>query len=372
MTLRLSSLKQRNKYKERLSPPQVGIVTFIGDEIFPVTFNQPFFEYFSGCAGPDGNIYGFPWNDRSILKIDPNVGTATTINMNPLTGYGSTFDSYTCSGSTLHPNGKIYTISLGLFSTDDTKVFEYDPIANKINSIDTNGSFDCRSLCLHPNGKIYAAPFTYNKVLEIDPIAGISTTETFGIVAPTTNANWAGMVLGPNNKIYAIPFNATSVLEIDPSVGTATTFGSFTTGGSKWWGGILAPNGKIYGIPSDSTTILEIDPINKTTSTFGDTSGESIFNGFLGHDGNVYFLVLDSQNILKLDLETKTISTYHTFSEIQSIGVGILAENGSVYCPPCGRITSGSGSATNRVLKITLGTAAKPNPYIISPHQNRF
>jgi streptogramin lyase len=370
MTIKLSSLKKRKNFKKRLTPPTVGIVTFVGDALFQISDNEPFFECFSGTIGPEGDIYCFPWNNNAIIKIDSNTGTASTIPLNPLTGYVSTYAHYTCSGTVLSSNGKIYSVSLGQFETQTITILEYNPLSKTIIKIPIDPSFDCRGLCLHPNGKIYAAPLK-DKVLEIDPVAGISTTGTFGIVAQTSTFNWAGTVLGSNGKMYGIPLDSGSILEIDPIIGTATTFGNLSSGGFKWWGGFLAPNGKIYGIPSNATTILEIDPINRTVSTFGNIT-ERYFNGFLGPDGKIYFFPYNGLKILKLDPDTKTISDYHTFNEIQTIGVGILAKNGNVYCPPSGTRFNGTGATTNKVLKVSIGTASKPNPYIISPYSNNF
>lgn len=376
MTIKLSSLRKRKKFKERLSPPQVGIVTFIGDELIPISTNQPFIEWVSGTIAQDNNIYCFPWNNNAIIKIDPTNEIITQIPLNPLTGAGNTSDNYACSATVLAPNGKIYSLMLGfnVVGISKTAILEFDPIGSQITKIiDVDPSFDCQKLCLAPNGKIYAAPLQSNKVLEIDPVAGVSTTGRFADVA-SGDLKWAGNVLGPNGKIYGIPLNATSVLEIDPIAGTTSSFGSLSSDTLKWRGGCLAPNGKIYGFPANSTSILEIDPIAKTISTFGNITSRSVFNGFLGQDGKIYLLPNTSDKILQVDIDTKVISEYYTFSELHDIGVGILAKNGNVYCPPSGKKLDFAelNATTNRVLKIGIQTASKPHPYILSPYQNNF
>ena len=62
-------------------------------------------KWTGGVLGPDGKIYGIPWNATDILVIDPVAGTATRSALGAsLTGTDKWF------GGVLGPDGKIYGI----------------------------------------------------------------------------------------------------------------------------------------------------------------------------------------------------------------------------------------------------------------------
>ena len=115
-------------------------------------------KWYGGVLGPDGKIYGIPYNSASVLIIDPVAGTADTTTITGLTG------SYKWRG------------------------------------------------VLGPDGKIYGIPHSSGSVLIIDPVAGTADTTT--ITGLTGAGKWLGGVLGPDGKIYGIPFNSDTVLII--------------------------------------------------------------------------------------------------------------------------------------------------------------
>ena len=165
-------------------------------------------KWWGGVLGPDGKIYGIPFNSQTILIIDPVAGTATRTNMGAnLTG------SSKWSGGVLGPDGKIYGI-----------------------------------------------PYTSADILVIDPVAGTATRTNMG--ANLTGSNkWYTGVLAPDGKIYAMPLNSLDLLVIDPVADTATRTvldGDFS-GTLKWIGGVLAPNGVIYGVPYGGLNILALN-----------------------------------------------------------------------------------------------------------------
>lgn len=297
MTIRLSSLKQRNKFKERLSPPQVGIATSFGN------YGTEIAKWVGGALAPNGNIYAAPYNTNTILKIDPIVGTSSTIAINSLS-------TQNYRGIVCAKNGKLYAIPSGI-STD--KVLEFNPQNNYYKFFTDSPKGNWYDGVLAPNGKIYGIPFSESSILEIDSVAGTATTSTIS----NTNSGYVGGVLGPNGKIYCIPFSATTVLEIDPNIGIASTFGSLPTG-TKWAGGILANNGKIYGAPYGTTSILEIDPISRTVNTFGQLSNIWTDNNpgwgdpQLGSDGKIYAFPIGVGytvfSALKIDPDNKILS----------------------------------------------------------------
>ena len=162
-------------------------------------------KWFGGVLGPDGKIYGIPYDATDILVIDPVAGTATR----------------TAMGATL------------------------------------SGTDKWRGGVLGPDGKIYGIPSGATDILVIDPVAGTATRTAMGATLSSGN-KWFGGVLGPDGKIYGLPSSAMDILVIDPVAGTATrtAMGATLSDTNKWFGGVLGPDGKIYGIPFAATDIL--------------------------------------------------------------------------------------------------------------------
>ncbi len=363
MTIKLSSLRKRKNFKKRLTPPTVGSATSFGN------FGNITSKWIGGGIAPNGNIYSTPFNATSVLKIDPIVGSASTI---PIIGIG-TQANY--RGSVIGKNGKLYGIPSGL-ATDNNRVLEFDPenSSYKFFSEIINNQFF--GGVLSPNGKIYGVPFqlvSTPSILEIDPVVGIATTFSSSVPA----GRYAEGVLAPNGKIYCIPYTATTVLEIDPDTKTTSTFGTFSTG-IKWVGGVLANNGKIYGFPFNTTSVLEIDPISRTVSTFGDLSDIwSITDpgwgtGVCGPDGYLYafgknFSVGSGSalGILKIDPINKTLSlVYSNIGETDLLDAGgtVIAPNGNIYTIP---------SDSPSVLSIGVSAANKSPDWVVEPYKNR-
>ena len=66
-------------------------------------------KWFGGVLGPDGKIYGIPFNSTDILIIDPIAGTATRSAMG-----ASLSGTEKWVGGVLGPDGKIYGIPFDL------------------------------------------------------------------------------------------------------------------------------------------------------------------------------------------------------------------------------------------------------------------
>ena len=353
MTIRFSSLKQRNKFKERLSPPQVGIATTFGN------YGTAIAKWVGGALAPNGNIYAAPYNYNAVLKIDTTVGTSSTIPVN-LTLSSANYRGIVCA-----KNGKLYTIPTDYSVIRNNRVFEFDPQNNSHSFFTDSPSGNWYGGVLAPNGNIYGIPFFSSSILEINPTAGTATTSTI----LNTNSGYVGGVLGPNGKIYCIPFSATTVLEIDPNAGTTSTFGTLSAG-TKWANGVLANNGKIYGIPYLASSVLEIDPITRTVSTFGESSDiwSSTDPGWssaaLGGDGKIYAFPSPSGGvftdyILKIDPDTKTLSLVYNTPSASYIGA-VADINGKIYGIP------GDSSS---VIAIGVSAANKSPQWVTKPYE---
>lgn len=360
MTIKLSSLKRRNQFKKRLPSPQVGVAKSFGN------FGDQISKWIDGGVAPNGNIYCAPYNASSVLKIDPIVGSASTI---PIAGIGI---SANYRGSVIGKNGKLYGIPSGL-ATDNNRVLEFDPKNNAYKFFSETINDDFFGGVLAQNGKIYGIPFqlvSTPSILEIDPIAGISTTFSSSVPA----GRYAGGVLASNGKIYCIPYTATSVLEIDPVTKTTSTFGTFS-GGIKWQGGVLASNGKIYGLPYNTTSVLEIDPISRTVSTFGDlsdvwsTTDPGWWSGVFAADGHIYGFGKNAGigpssalGILKIDPINKTLSLIYS-----NISANLLDVSGATIGPDGNIYTAPSDSPS--VLSIGVSAANKSPQWVTKPYE---
>jgi streptogramin lyase len=363
MSIKISSLKKRKNFKKRLTPPTVGSATTFGN------FGNLTSKWLGGGIAPNGNIYSTPFNATSVLKIDPIVGSASTI---PIIGIG-TQANY--RGSVIGKNGKLYGIPSGR-ATDNNRVLEFDPENSSYKFFSEIINNEFFGGVLAPNGKIYGVPFqlvSTPSILEIDPVVGIATTFSSSVPA----GRYAEGVLAPNGKIYCIPYFATTVLEIDPNTKTTSTFGTFS-GGIKWVGGVLANNGKIYGFPFNTTSVLEIDPISRTVSTFGDLSDIWLITdpgwgtGVCGPDGYLYAFGKNSSvgsgsalGILKIDPINKTLSlVYSNIGETDLLDAGgtVIAPNGNIYTIP---------SDSPSVLSIGVSAANKSPDWVVEPYKNR-
>jgi streptogramin lyase len=352
MTIRLSALRKRNQIKKKLTPPTVGVAKTFGN------FDNTIAKWVGGCIAEDGNIYGAPYNSNSIIKIDPIVGTATTISA-PVPDSSGNYRGIVCG-----QNKKLYLIptsrTLSGGDPTDTNILEFDPKNNSYNFITSSVAGNWYGGVLANNGKIYGIPFAGSSILEFNPTVGIATTFA------GQSSGFVGGVLAPNGKIYCIPFSARTVLEIDPNTGTATTFGNLSSG-NKWAHGALANNGKIYGIPYDTNSVLEIDPISRTVSTFGESSDVWLYNvagwsdGVLGADGNIYGVPSGDTSILKIDPINKTLQLINT-AGIQTYNGAVVAPNGNIYTIP---------GYEASVLSVGVSAANKSPDWAVQPYETR-
>lgn len=396
MVLRLSDL---NTSREEFTSPKVGFITstfnisvaesYVGIGTFEL------FKFSVGCLGPDNNIYYVPGGNEQtgyVLKLDTKTGTATSFgnfpNVNVTIGSTTYEDGADIGGLVCGKDGNLYTIprnqrsvtkidttsqSLTVFS-ENFGGHQDDPYY--LSPLQTKWSGGC----LAPNGKIYGIPFSYGKVLVINPQTGTASSTEVTTGLTTSIGKWSGGVLGPDGNIYGIPYNATTVLKIDPTTNTAITFGTLSGG---WTGGCLAPNGKIYATPFDGSrtrSVLKIDPIAGTATTFGSIS-TSYFSpapqylgwsdACLAANGKIYSSPKGGTGILEINPENDTVSV---------IGVGSLPPLGqyvinylrwgSFILSPDGKMYAAPSTET-KILVFGEVSNQEPADWLLSPYQNK-
>lgn len=247
--------------------PDAQTLTYYGS--FPGTV-----KWSGGVLAPNGFIYCAPFSGgatptNQVLKIDPIAKTASLIG-STYTGGGKWSDIILAS------NGKMYCTPF-----EATSVLVIDPqndTTTTIGSIAASPISKYFGGTLAPNGNIYIAPRNPTGVLKIN--TSNDTISQFGSLG-TGTGKWTGTILAPNGKLYGIPGNSTQVLEIDPTNDTTSLFGSIS-GTDKYYGGVLGPNGKIYCATQNAGRVLEIDPIARTASLVGNSYSGTFKNSSIG------------------------------------------------------------------------------------------
>ena len=394
MVLRLSDL---NTSREEFTNPKVGFITSTFNISITTTMvgfgTVQLDKFYAGCLGPDNNIYFTTAGNQEtsyVLKLDTKTGTATSFgnfpNVNVTIGSTLYVSGASIGGLVCGKDGNLYTIPL-----NQRSVTKIDPISQSLTVFGENfrghqddpfstvSNTKWMGGCLAPNGKIYGIPYSYDKVLVINPQTGTASTSEISTGFTTSIAKWAGGVLGPDGNIYGIPWSATTVLKINPRTNTATTFGSLSGG---WWGGCLAPNGKIYAVPSDGSltrSVLKIDPIAGTATTFGSisTTGFSTTYSYgwqgacLAANGKIYSSPLGGNGILEINPENDTVSIIGIGS-LPSLGQYtydwyrwapfVLSPDGKMYAPPAGE---------TKMLVFGEKSNQEPADWLLSPYQNK-
>jgi hypothetical protein len=229
-----------------------------------------------GVLAPNGYIYCAPWENTTILKINPVNDTQV--------GIGSFVGSLKYCGGVLASNGKIYFI-----------------------------------------------PSSAAQVLVLDP--SDDTTYTFGTGTFTSSGMaWLGGCLDKTGKyIYCAPWAGSKVLKINTETDTVTELGSYG-GGNKWGGGAMGSNGHLYFSPVDVTTVMKIDTDTDNISLIGSLSsaGNKWYSAVTSKEGNIYFLTLSAEPHLKLTLPGETFS--NVTSTVSSSWGGTLGVDGLIYC----------------------------------------
>lgn len=283
--------------------------------------------YCAGILAPNGKIYYIPKADSTgILIIDPELNTVETVPIPVAFIGGATL----WAGAVLGPNGRIFGIPY-----DASAIIVIDTATNTVSPIFVPfGPAKWAGGVLGTNGKIYCVPFTRTQILVIDPY-------TYGlqyISIPAINNGWLGGVLGPTGKIYCIPFASSNVLVIDTATHTYSTIATGVVGSAKWYSGVLGPNGLIYGIPFNATSVLIIDPVAGTVDTTSMPIPSPILNawagGVLSMNGKIYGIPAAETRVLIIDGMSLDVSSLSVPAGSNKWVGGVLVAGGSIYGTP--------------------------------------
>ena len=332
----------------------------------PFSARQGFF-FQGGVTPPPANDtiwYGITGSDWSNTASGLTGGTVSHTT-DTVTYFTAPLAS---RSAVLHPNGNIYcaprSSGQGMLEYDPVNgvstLLQYGALANTLGANSTSNAF-FHSACLTESGNILCVPFSYTKIIQVDPVAGTATE--FGTFSGT--AKWSGGVLGTNGNVYFIPQNYNGVLEVDPVTETTTThtYGLTMSGSTKWWGGYRSPkDDRIYCAPLLNGAVLVIAPDGQsaTRETFGLTFNTSP-NQHYGATGDMYGNVVlvrgDGPNTKVINPDS---NTGYTVSTNVSFG-GVTGADGNVYTisknSAMQKIDLSSGNATP-----TVTTALADNP----------
>ena len=219
-------------------------------------------DAFAGTVlGPDGLVYGIPYNDDRVLVFNPETRETSFL---PIPNQPSNTKAW--QGGVAAPNGKIFGIPsrwphlLMIDTTDGTvnatlKVPAQDPASTDDRWLGGVYSPD--------SGLIYGIPHDANTVLIIDPDTGAMDATTLTISGDTDPRKWWGGVLANDGNIYCVPHSTGLLLVIDPVANAVTEQGpGISSAGNKWAGGVLGPDGLIYCIPHiyESVLVIQTQP----------------------------------------------------------------------------------------------------------------
>jgi len=294
------------------------------------------------ALGPDGAIYGMPFNTNRMLKVDPSTNSTELVGDD----LGNIEGKYW--GSIVGMDGIIYgvprqanaIVSYNVTSKESILIAEGHPI------LETEKTF---SGCALVNGTIYFLPFNYNKIVKFDPSNLNNPLTDMGGDLGHEKQKIVGGTIGKDGNIYGVPFDGKRVIKFDVANRNSSFMGDEYEGVRKWNDAVLAKDGNIYACPSNFNRILQINTKSQTTNLVGpDLSDDSAkWSKFVeGTDGFLYGIPFSSNTLLRFDpiLHKATIipleEDHH--GEFKWYG-GVLAKNGFIYTLPF---------SANRVLSI--------------------
>jgi hypothetical protein len=278
------------------------------------------------------------------LKNLPITGQTDSVAY--ITGCPSGSDNY--FGSVLGDNGIIYCPP-----SDATTILKINTNNDTVSTIGSfAGSGKYSDGVRAANGKIYFIPLNATNILVLDPATELTTTIS-GLAGGA--AFVGGSLDSTGTKIYLTPFNSTSIVVVDTTTDTISTPVGLTglpvdPNGGKYTRSQLALNGKIYCPPHHTTNILVIDPATDTYTTItGITFELAKYTSInLGLDGFLYCMpYLSTEGVLKINPTANTYSYIPVTSFLQYSTRASIAQNGIIYATGVNGFMTSFNPATN-------------------------
>ena len=293
----------------------------------------------SGVLGPDGFVYGIPYDFERVLRFDPVTDTSVNI------GSYLSSDTGKWLGGVVGQDGFIYCapfLSRSILKIDPKT--ETTSLVADGHSLLSLGIRKFSSAVMAPDGQIYFLPFDNRRVVKFNPTDVDNPLMEIGADLGDVKGKYWGGFLGGDGNIYGIPLNANKVLKITVGSDTTSFIGDEYEKPSGWINGALAKDGNIYATPFISDSILQIN-IEDQTSQLIKVDAE--FNArkwsdlVEGPDGYLYGIPYQASEILRFDPVLK-ISTYIPMEEeflngFNQWSFGVLAENNFIYGIPFNR-----------------------------------
>ena len=320
------------------------------------------FLFVSGVA-PEGPINWYEYDRANYEPVSESLtgGTVTVDTFNVSAMGGTTY----YRSAVAHPNGNIYCMprdsGSGLLEVDAVNGTHTTYTYGDLSLLTSTGQDYFHSCCLTESGNIIAAPFNYDYIMQVDPVA--QTATKFGLTGRdsgpfTSSIQFTGMVLAPNGNVIAIPQQYGDFLEIDPvnETVTVTDYGlTLRTGTNEFFGGCRSfQDDKIYPSPLRYQGIAAIDVSGGTATSSQYSQSWPTTNNHYGTScdkfGRIIYVGGESSVPHRIyDPDSDTASTF-TLSGF-SYG-SIQGADGNVY-------TISKGSATRKI-SFTSNTDTSP------------
>jgi hypothetical protein len=235
-----------------------------------------------GVLTPNNMIFAAPFQSGSILKINANDDSASTILLSEMPG--------TCSGCTSSSSSNKWVGGVR-----------------------------------GPTGIIYFIPHTANWILRLDPATELATTINGGLASSAfSSSSWLGAILTSAGTIFAVPYSSSSFLKIDPSTETATLISvpdGLGSSSKKFGGCSMVVSGIVVYLPLMATKVMRLGAAGTCTDCEDNTA--------LGGDAAQFFSPSCSGCAAGSFLDhSQTCS---------SCEAGMFAGAGAGSCTPCSR-----------------------------------
>ncbi len=253
-------------------------------------------KYFGSILANDGNIYIIPHDADRFERFNPMKEKFEPVGGTLVGGLKKFFSGV------IHPVDKcIYTVPF-----NNRSIVKFDPDTNKVTYI-PKGVKQMKAKWIDAvvanNNHIYFIPYCHDNVLKLNVTNKQCTIVGSGsesVIRGKDKYNSGG--LGSDGNIYCIPRNASYVLKIDVQENKIERFGEEYVN-HQFSGCVATQNGDIiYAAPFEGTKkFLKIDVVNQKTSLVSETHGSGWRDIVQATDGMIYVIPYDAKQVFKFD-----------------------------------------------------------------------